>query len=171
MDLYIVRHGIAEETSADGSDASRALTDKGRKKMKRIVRGLETLDIQFDRLLFSPWLRAQETAEILLTLCDESEACESEVASELARAPSAELLTLLSNTGAERLAIVGHEPWLTGLAAWLTCGWKVFDDGASNCLFELKKGGVLHLRGDPIPGSMVLIAAYPPDTLIRFARG
>jgi phosphohistidine phosphatase len=170
MDLYIVRHGIAEDVSDDGTDESRALTPKGRKKMKRVVRGLAELDIAFDRIFFSPWLRAQETAEILMDLCDEDDGCETEVASELARAPGAELLTRISTSDAAHIAVVGHEPWLSGLAAWLTCGWKVFDGGAANCLFDLQKGGVIHLQGDPIPGSMVLVAAYPPSTLIRLGR-
>lgn len=171
MELYIVRHGIAEDVSADGTDASRALTGKGKRKMRKVVRGLERLDVELDRILFSPWLRAQETAEILMELCDEAKGCEAEVASELAQPPGTELLARLSVAGVDRVAVVGHEPWLSGLAAWLTCGWKVFDDGASNCLFDLKKGGVLHLRGDPVPGSMVLVAAYPPTALIRLGRG
>jgi phosphohistidine phosphatase len=169
MDLYIVRHGIAEEVSADGTDASRALTHRGRKKLEKSVRGLEKLDVEFDRVLFSPWLRAQETAEFLMHLCDEDEGCESEVVLELARAPGPELLARLSRAGEESIAVVGHEPWLSSLAAWLTCGWRVFDDGEAGCLFELAKGGVIHLRGDPTPGSMTLVAAYPPAALIRLA--
>jgi phosphohistidine phosphatase len=170
MDLYIVRHGIAEDVSFDGTDASRALTRRGRKKLEKSVRGLEKLDVEFDRVLFSPWLRAQETAEFLMDLCDEDEGCASEAVLELARPPGPELLARLASTVESRVALVGHEPWLSSLAAWLTCGWRVFDEGEAGCLFELEKGGVIHLRGDPVPGSMVLVAAYPPAALIRLGR-
>ena len=42
MDLYLIRHAIAvDETTSDyESDRERPLTDKGRKKMRQIARGL-----------------------------------------------------------------------------------------------------------------------------------
>ncbi len=170
MELYIVRHGIAEDASPDGVDATRALTARGRRRLHKSVRGLHRLDIGFDRVLFSPLLRAQETAEILTDLCDQDAGCESEVLLELALPPGPELLARLSGATQERIALVGHEPWLSQLAAWLTCGWRVFDEGAAGCVFELQKGGVIHLQGEPQPGSMALVAAYPPAALIRLAR-
>jgi phosphohistidine phosphatase len=170
MDLYIVRHGIAEDLSSDGSDASRALTARGRRRLEKSVRGLKRLDIAFDRVLFSPLLRAQESAEILMDLCDEDAGCESEVLIELAAPPGTELLARLASATQEHVALVGHEPWLSQLAAWLTCGWRVFDEAATGCVFELEKGGVIHLRGEAQPGSMALVAAYPPAALVRLGR-
>jgi phosphohistidine phosphatase len=170
MDLYIVRHGIAEDASSDGSDATRALTARGRRRLEKSVRGLKRLDIGFDLVLFSPLLRAQETAEILTARCDEDAGCESEVFLELAMPPGPELIARLSGAAQERIALVGHEPWLSQLGAWLTCGWRVFDESSAGCVIDLEKGGVIHLRGDPEPGSMSIVAAYPPAALVRLAR-
>src|SRR5512138_2993166 len=67
MDLYLIRHAIAvDETTTDyESDSERPLTDKGRKKMRQIARGLRNLGVEFDLILSSPYIRARETAEIL----------------------------------------------------------------------------------------------------------
>jgi hypothetical protein len=50
------------------------------------------------------------------------------------------------------------------------CGWRIFAEGSSGCVFELEKGGVIHLAGEPEPGSMALSAAYPPAALLELAR-
>jgi phosphohistidine phosphatase len=170
MDLFLVRHAIAEDGSPDGSDATRALTRRGRKRFSRSVRGLERLGMRFDRVWFSPLLRAQETAEELLDLCDEDYGCETQVVLELAMPPGPELLAIIANSGVERLALVGHEPWLSQLTAWLACGWRVWDEGDAGCVVDLAKGGVIHLSGEAVPGSMALVAAYPPAVLLELAR-
>ena len=63
MDLYLVRHGKAEQGIAD--DAARRLTDKGRKAVQRVARRLAEAGVQIDRIEHSGLVRAQETAEIL----------------------------------------------------------------------------------------------------------
>lgn len=170
MDLFLVRHAVAEDESPDGSDATRALTGRGRKRFSRAVRGLERLGVRFDRVGFSPLLRAQETAEELFRLCDEDYGCESMVVLELATPPGPELLAVIANSGVERLALVGHEPWLSQLTAWLACGWRVWDEGEVGCVVDLAKGGVIHLSGEALPGKMALVASYPPAALLELAR-
>jgi phosphohistidine phosphatase len=170
MELFLVRHAVAEDESRDGTDATRALTPRGRKRFGRSVRGLERLGVRFDRVLFSPLLRAQETAEELMCQCDEDDGCETEVVLELAQAPGPELLARLVELGERRVALVGHEPWLSQLGTWLVCGWRVWDEGSAACVFDLEKGGVIQLAGDPVPGAMTLVAAYPPAALLELAR-
>ena len=48
MNLYIIRHGIAEDLGANNSydDSQRALTEAGRKKMRSIAEGLLALNGQ-----------------------------------------------------------------------------------------------------------------------------
>ncbi len=65
MDLYLLRHAIAEERSNDGSDSARALTPEGAEKMRIGARGLQRLGVHLDRLLTSPLTRARETADIV----------------------------------------------------------------------------------------------------------
>lgn len=70
MKLYFLRHGIAEDRSADGSDAGRRLTSEGIEEMHRVAAGIRTLDLELTVLLASPLVRARETAEIVARTLD-----------------------------------------------------------------------------------------------------
>jgi phosphohistidine phosphatase len=158
MHLYVVRHGIAEETNEAG-DAARELTAEGRKKLKKSIRGLRELGVSFDRVLTSPWRRAVETAAMLAPICDDAPV----VTELLAQTPRSELLAMISERGQDT-AVVGHEPWLSELAAWLAFGEQRYRDGIT-----LKKGGVIHLSGNAIPHGMKLHAHLPPKVLRSLA--
>ena len=53
MNLYIVRHAIAVQRGTPDyeDDSQRPLTDKGRKKMKKIVQGLRQFDTRLNTIL------------------------------------------------------------------------------------------------------------------------
>ena len=156
MDLYVVRHAIAEDRSRDGTDESRELTEDGIRKLRRVVRGLRVLDLSFDRIVTSPWERARHTARLLAPISDGS-MIQTEL---LTRSPSAELLALIAEHD-HTTAVVGHEPWLGELIAWLA-----FGDTRHGEAIELKKAGVVWLEGSAVPGGMRLRALIPP----RFSR-
>lgn len=158
MDLFLIRHGIAETRDARKPDEERALTPKGREKLRRCVAGLEHLGVEFERLLHSPLVRAVQTAEELVPLLDG----ESAVTPLLAREPSIELLQELE--GCESAALVGHEPWMSD-----TLGLLLLDEHALPPV-AFKKGAVAWLRGDPRPGGMELRAFLPPRVLTRLAK-
>ncbi len=67
MDLYILRHAIAEERngSTPGGDSRRRLTAEGAKKMRRIAKGMKAMKLSFDLILSSPFVRAKQTADIV----------------------------------------------------------------------------------------------------------
>lgn len=160
MILYVIRHAIAVEAGEGMNDDERPLSDEGRERFEDGVRGLDRLEVRFDVVLHSPLLRAVETAELLVPLLDD--AGETRVSLELAQAPSKGLLALLER---ENTAIVGHEPWLSDLVAWLVTGKRELATG-----FELKKGAVAVLEGEPRPGGMAVIAVYPPSVLRELGR-
>jgi phosphohistidine phosphatase len=157
LELFVVRHAIAEERAADKEDASRALTERGRERFGKGVRGLARLGFAFDRIDHSPWLRAVQTAELLTPLLDH--AGETRVSAELAAPPAR---ALLEGLGEGRVALVGHEPWLSELVALLVSG-----DAGDGAGFEFKKGAVAWLEGEPRPGAMTLRALLPPRVLRR----
>lgn len=157
MQLFVVRHAIAEEAEPGQADADRELTKEGRKKMRQVVKGLRALDIRFSRIVTSPWARAAETANLLSRLSD-ADPTTTEL---LARKPSAELLTVLAE-GADHTAIVGHEPWLGELVGWLS-----FGDMRHGDALDLKKGGVVWLDGHIVPGGMKLRALLPPKIALE----
>jgi phosphohistidine phosphatase len=159
MQLFVIRHAIAEDAAHGRDDASRELTDDGERKLRKVVKGLRALGVDFDRILTSPWIRAERTAELLRPLCDES----PEATELLAQAPKAELLALIAEK-AETTAVVGHEPWLSELVSWLA-----FGDTKHGDAIALKKAGVVWLEGTAIPGGMQLRALIPPKLLRELA--
>jgi phosphohistidine phosphatase len=70
MDLFLIRHAIAEERRAGLRDSDRELTNKGRERFKAMVKSLRRAGLQFDRVYHSPWLRALQTAELLVPITE-----------------------------------------------------------------------------------------------------
>lgn len=155
MRLFIVRHAIAAPHSPDRPDATRPLTSAGRDKFTRAVRGARTLGWRFERLYHSPLTRAVQTAELLKPLLDGP----MTALPELARAPDEEMLAHIEGA---QVAVVGHEPHLGALLAWLTTG-----DPSRGERFCFKKGGVAVLTGEPRPGAMTLECLITPRVLRR----
>ena len=48
MQLFVIRHGIAEDAVPGQDDASRELTEDGERKLKKIVKGLRRLEVEFE---------------------------------------------------------------------------------------------------------------------------
>ena len=120
MDLILWRHAEAH----DGvPDASRALTEKGHTQARLMAEWLQAHLPTQPRVLLSPARRAQETAQAL------SFESETSNAVGLAAMP----FTLLSAAGwpdaQGAVIVVGHQPTLGQVAAYLICGeaadWSV----------------------------------------------
>jgi len=161
MHLLVIRHATAEDKKLLEDDAARRLTSAGERKFRGVARGLKRLGWKLDRTFTSPWLRALRTAELLAPLGGEPPLT-TEL---LTQSPRAELLALIAEYagGAEKrhaVAVVGHEPWLGELIAWLA-----FGDGRHGEGLVLKKGGVVWLEGSATPGGMSMRAQIPPSVL------
>ena len=166
MELLLIRHAAAEPTPPGSRDAARALTPAGRAHFERIVDGLRHLDLRIDRALHSPLLRAVQTADLLLPLLDG----ETEVTPWLASPPAEALLKLIQNAPAGRTALIGHEPHLSTLAAWLVLGGAAHDALSQSSVFGLEKGGALQLSGDLRPSAATLNGFFSPRLLEQLAR-
>lgn len=153
--LVLVRHGEAVARGVMSRDAARPLTPEGLRRFRRGVAGMRRIGIRLDLVLHSPWLRAVESADLLAPIVRGA----FSVTPNLCRRPSRDLLDELRG---RCVGAVGHEPWLSVLAAWLVTGAQ---ENAPR--FALRKGGVIALDGAPEPGAMRLLAAYPPKTLRR----
>ncbi len=145
MNLYIIRHAIAVDEGLPEyeDDSQRPLTDKGKKKMRQIARGLRVLGVDFDLILSSPYVRAKETAEILAEVIK----TKTDVAFSENLIPMGDPDLLISEMNekynANSIALVGHEPHLTALISLLV------SDNASLDMI-LKKGGVCQLSADDL---------------------
>ena len=141
VNLYIVRHAFAVPRGTAGyeeDDSQRPLTDAGRKKFKKIVRGLGQLGTEFDVILSSPYVRARDTAKILA----KEFGMKNKIALSDNLIPPGNFENLIKEIQEKydvgNLALVGHEPMLSSLVSWLATG-------NTDMKLTLKKGGVAFL--------------------------
>ncbi len=149
MNLYLLRHGLAVEAGSPDypRDADRPLTPKGRRRLQEIASALQTLELSFDLILTSPYVRARQTADIVsqtLDLGRRLQLCDALVPG----ADPVKLIELISHLELvpEDLLLVGHEPFLSGLISLLL-------SGGTGLAVTLKKGGFCKLAIDALqPG-------------------
>jgi len=161
MQLFLFRHGIAinRDHPACPPDPERYLTDRGRTRTAHAARGLAAIVPTIDLIITSPYVRAQQTAEIALHELDYSGQL-SETESLIWDAPAQSIILELEVLSANSDLCVGHAPHLDMLTAHLV--------GADAMITEMKKAGVVHL--DVMRwkrGGAILAAAYPPRMLRR----
>lgn len=165
---YLVRHAIAEARGAEWpDDTQRPLTAEGVTRLRQVARGLAALGTNFDQILTSPLVRACQTADALareLQARTRQPQGDILVVPDLApdTPPDRAMRAVAAATDAVSLAIVGHEPDLGLLAAWLV--------GADRPL-TFKKAAVCRIdvrHWPPRAGSGELIWFAPPK-LLRMA--
>jgi len=65
LELYLIRHGIAEERGEDWPDDSkRPLTPAGLAKLRKEARGLTALGVTIEQIVASPLVRTRQTADV-----------------------------------------------------------------------------------------------------------
>ncbi|MCS7091259.1 MAG: phosphohistidine phosphatase SixA [Verrucomicrobiota bacterium] len=147
MKLYLLRHAEAEEAkdASPRAEASRALTSRGRRKVRSLAHALRELDIRVEFVWTSPLTRARQTAEIVvrgLRLARPPLAVEALLPDRKPEEVVAELERLRPLP--ETMLWVGHEPHLSRLIAFLVTGHS---DGAE---IVVKKCGLCRLELDTI---------------------
>src|SRR3974390_612089 len=125
MNLYLLRHGLAAELDTPGltKDSERPLTPKGERKLWKIADGMKALELSFDVILSSPYLRARQTAEIMGEALHASK--KIEFSETLTLAGSAKkLMEVLKHLtpDREKILLVGHEPHLSEFISLLVSG-------------------------------------------------
>ena len=142
MELYLFRHGIAENGSPD---ASRQLTDKGKEKSAAIARMARRAGVEPSLIVSSPYVRAVETAEIA--------AAEFGYTGPIVRleslvphgTPEAVWNDISDHRSESAILLAGHEPLLSILTAWLL---------ASPALrVEMKKSTIVRIDVDSFRGT------------------
>jgi len=140
MEIYILRHGIAVNRGTPGykKDSDRPLTPEGEEKVQQIAKAMLAMDLKFDLILSSPYLRAKQTAQIVAAELDEKVTLTDYL---VADGNPLELIRELNDEKPQSVLLVGHEPYLTGLISLLVTG-------ESDAAIELKKGGLCKLSTD-----------------------
>jgi|ERR671922_961558 phosphohistidine phosphatase len=169
MKLLVVRHGTAEDKDefarTGKSDDLRPLTPAGKREMRDIARGIREVVSAIDVLLTSPLVRAMQTAEIV---GEEYDREQKKVEWLRPDAPYEEFARWARSAEEKQtIAVVGHEPHLSGLVSWLLAG-------ADESFVELKKGAacVLEIEAENAgPSSATLVWSMAPKHLRAIGRG
>lgn len=113
MNIYLIRHGDAEKSSAKIKDSERQLTLEGNQKIKSAAEEWKLLVPQFTHILSSPYLRALQTAEIIRKAYNFPDS----IITDKRLSPgnhTEELIDLTNQYLGHEMAFVGHEPDFSG---------------------------------------------------------
>jgi phosphohistidine phosphatase len=142
MELFLLRHGLAVERGRPGfeDDSTRPLTPKGRRQLRKISSAMKKMDLDFDLILSSPFLRAKQTAEIVATDLKLKRCLKFSNA----LAPGGDATILFkqlerTKPAPEKLLLVGHEPDLSRLISLLVTG-------GTQLQLDFKKAGLCKLE-------------------------
>jgi phosphohistidine phosphatase len=142
-ELYLIRHGIAEERGeAWPDDTKRPLTDEGITRLRREARGLARIDVTLDVVLTSPLVRTRQTADAIAGSFEPRPPVVAVESLAPGGSYQAVLADLEKQARRSRIALVGHEPGIGELAARLA---------GSKHPFEFKKGAVCRIDIETLP--------------------
>ncbi|MEP6699403.1 MAG: phosphohistidine phosphatase SixA [Verrucomicrobiota bacterium] len=137
LDLFFLRHGLADWPNWKGSDDDRPLTDEGKMKTHRVASFLVDAGAQPQKILTSPLPRALQTAEIAA----EHLRLPLETADGLAKGFDVDhLKEILGNDQLDSVMLVGHEPDFSRIIEKLTGGdVKLEKSGIARIALDRKK--------------------------------
>jgi phosphohistidine phosphatase len=146
MQIYLLRHGIAEDAAPGQPDSARALTPEGKDKLHRVLKRAAKADVGPTLILSSPYKRALETAEIAAEVL----AYKGKIVRTNALVPESSPFDtweeIRSRKDEKSVLLSSHEPLMSSLAAFLL-----------NCpplLVDMKKAALVRIdmeRSGPHP--------------------
>ena len=137
MQIYILRHGIAEMPAAGMSDTDRALVPEGMKKLRIVLGWARAAGVSPSLILSSPYRRAVETADIAAEVL--------KYKSEIVRTdtllpgctPNEAWDEIRTYETEDQVMLTGHEPMLGYMAGYLLA--------SPSLLIDLKKGSLMRI--------------------------
>jgi phosphohistidine phosphatase len=137
MQVYLLRHGVAQKDSANGNDADRALTQDGRRKLRQVLKAASEAQVKPTLILSSSLKRAMQTAEIAKSVLE----YKNEIVRSKALQPGARVEDVWQEIRTHKdepaLMLVGHNPQFAQLSGYLL--------GSSEMQVEFKKGALLRI--------------------------
>ena len=134
MQIYLLRHGIAEDGSPD---SERALTAEGREKLRRVLARARSADLAPSLILSSPYRRAIETAEVAVDVLG----YEGKIVKTRALLPDASPYDvweeIRKRSSEDAILLASHEPLMSALAAFLL--------GSPALVVDMKKAALLRV--------------------------
>ncbi len=139
MDIYILRHGKAEDGSAEGGDEARRLTMKGAEEILGVGLWMAAQGLTFDLIAASPLVRAQETAAIIAGVLEYKKKPASWDVLAPGGEPDAVCHAISRHGKSSAILLVGHEPLLSSLISRIISG----NESAG---IVMTKGGLAKIR-------------------------
>jgi phosphohistidine phosphatase len=137
MQVYLLRHGIAEESGQGKSDADRELTAEGRRRLRDTLRVAFQAEVKPSLIISSPLVRAIQTADIAAHVLH----CKEPILQSRALLPVARPEQVWDEIRVHHdeaeLMLVGHDPLFSLLAGYLL--------HTPELQIDFKKGAVLRL--------------------------
>jgi len=118
MLVYLLRHAIAEDRAA--TDSVRDLTAEGLAQARSVTEKFRQYSPMMDRVLCSPYNRAQQTASAIMTLFPELALTSDETIT-----PSGnvyEVLDAIETCDVQHILLVSHNPFLSNLLSVMVDG-------------------------------------------------
>ncbi len=119
MQIYLLRHGIAEDGRPGRPDSERALTEEGRDKLRRVLkRARQSIGVP-GLVLSSPYRRALETADVAAEVLG----YEGKVVRTRALVPDSSPFDaweeIRSHSTERSILLASHEPLMSSMVAFL----------------------------------------------------
>jgi len=146
MQIYILRHGIAEAGKPGHPDSERSLTSEGREKLRRVLKRARDGGCEPSLILSSPYRRVLETADEATAALDYRGKIVRTHALEPESSPYMVWDEIRSRPDESAVLLCSHEPLVSSLVAFLL--------GSPALLVEMKKAAVVRvdcvrLKPDP----------------------
>lgn len=151
MQVYLLRHGIAEE-GAGKEDASRALTPEGRKKLQQVLRAAVKAEVAPSLIVSSPLKRAVQTAAIAKSAFGYGGAVVQSAALAPNATPEQVWKELRLHQEQPAVLLVGHNPLFSDLARYLL--------DSPHLRLDFKKGAMMRVDIERI--------TTPPAGILRW---
>lgn len=156
MNLYLIRHSVAEGITFGKKDYSRDLTKDGEVLIRNAAGYWKNIIPGFDKILTSPYNRAVQTAEIISSVFGNS----NKPIVENTFSPgstTSNLIDTINEAKVENIACVGHQPDLSNHISSLISN--------SGCQLHFPPGSIAKIRFNGIArfGKGELIYLIPPE--------
>ena len=137
MEIYLLRHGIAEDHASSGRDSDRRLTEEGRQKLRKVLERAHAAGVNPAVILSSPYKRAVETAEIAA----HELGYEGKILRVEGLTPDSSPTRIWNEIREHRdeasVLLAGHEPVFSATVAFML--------GSGREMVEFKKGGLVRI--------------------------
>ena len=119
MQIYLLRHAIAENARPGQADAERALTNEGREKLRRVLKRAAAAGVAPDEILSSPLRRAVETAAVAAESLGYQGQVVKTRALGLDASPYDAWEEIRTRKDQRAILLASHEPLMSNLVAFL----------------------------------------------------